>query len=66
MVIAILTNSFIIGRKFSGFWYSWVRSGNNNNYNNAYVVAAAGTYNNNNVTNTYGVRPALHSLTYIA
>ena len=46
------------GRKFSG---SWLRSGNYNNYNNAYVVAAAGTYNNNNVNNSYGLRPALHS-----
>ena len=46
------------GRKFSS---SWLRSGRYNNYNNAFVVAADGAYNNNNVSNTNGLRPALHS-----
>ena len=43
---------------------TWLRSGNENNYNNAYVMAPSGVNDNNhNVTNAYGVRPALHSLT---
>ncbi len=42
----------------------WLRSGNNNNSNNAYNLNADGSNNNNNnVTNTYAVRPVLHSLT---
>ncbi|MDE6946528.1 MAG: hypothetical protein K2P14_05025 [Anaeroplasmataceae bacterium] len=43
--------------------YSWLRSGNYNNYNNAYILQTSGAYNNNNVNNTNGVRPALHSPT---
>ena len=30
---------------------TWLRSGNENNYNNAYVLSTSGVYNNNNVTN---------------
>ncbi len=47
------------------FWFlvTWLRSGNNNNYNNANGLAPSGVHNNNNVTNDNGVRPALHSLT---
>ena len=41
----------------------WLRSGNNNNSNNAMYLNTAGTdWNNNNVNNEYAVRPALHSL----
>ena len=42
---------------------TWLRSGNENNYNNANVLSTSGVYNNNNVTASNGVRPALHSLT---
>ena len=48
--------SFLV---FDDLW----RSGNQNNYNNAYCMAPSGGNTNNNVTNAYGVRPALHSLT---
>ncbi|MDE6504800.1 MAG: hypothetical protein K2L42_02915 [Clostridia bacterium] len=39
-----------------------MRSGNNNNANNAYILNSSGDNNNNNTNNSYGVRPALHSL----
>ena len=56
----------IIAPRVEVFWFlfTWWRSGNNGNYNNAYVMAPSGVNDNNhNVTNAYGVRPALHSLT---
>ena len=56
----------IIATRVEVFWFlfTWWRSGNNGNYNNAYVMAPSGVNDNNhNVTNAYGVRPALHSLT---
>ena len=40
---------------------SWLRSGNQTNANNAYNLNTSGGNSNNNTTNTYAVRPALHS-----
>ncbi len=55
----------IMSNRVEVFWFlvTWLRSGNNNNYNNANGLAPSGVHNNNNVTNDNGVRPALHSLT---
>ena len=39
---------------------SWLRSGNNNNYNNAYVLGSSGAYDGSSVSDSLGVRPALH------
>ena len=35
-------------------------SGNNNNYNNAYVLGSSGAYDGSSVSDSLGVRPALH------
>ena len=60
LIYAIISNRVEV----SWFLFTWWRSGNDNNYNNAYCMAPSGGDNNNhNVTNAYGVRPALHSLT---
>lgn len=55
---------YVWGRNFvSGVIhpYSWLRSGNNNNANNAYNLNPSGSdNNNNNVNNSNAVRPSLH------
>jgi K+-transporting ATPase c subunit len=40
---------------------AWLRSGNNNNANNAYNLNSSGGNNNNNTNRYFAVRPALHS-----
>ncbi len=40
----------------------WLRSGNNNNANNANALAASGNNNGSTVSSVAAVRPALHSL----
>ena len=60
LIYAIISNRVEV----SWFLFTWWRSGNDNNYNNAYCMAPSGGDNNNhNVTTELGVRPALHSLT---
>lgn len=51
------------GKSFVRDGWSWLRSANNNNSNNANVLGAGGVNSNNNVSNTNAVRPALHSPT---
>ncbi len=38
---------------------SWLRSGNNNNTNNSYLLSSDGSINGNNVCWSYAVRPAI-------
>ncbi len=41
--------------------FRWLRSGNNNDTNNANYLLPAGGNSGNNVNASYAVRPALHS-----
>jgi len=47
-------------RKHSGGNWSWLRSGTNYGYNDAYLLSPVGSYSSNFVSVSYGVRPAIH------
>ena len=47
-------------RKHSGGNWSWLRSGTNYGYNDAYLLSPVGSYSSNFVSISYGVRPAIH------
>ncbi len=54
----------IKGKSFlvcDGSKWSWFRSGRVKNYCEAYVMGASGVYGYDYISDTYGVRPALHS-----
>ncbi len=40
--------------------YTWLRSGSEADYGNAFVLSTSGVYSYGNVAASYGVRPALH------
>ncbi len=47
-------------RKHSGATWSWLRSGDSHLYRSAYVLGSSGAYDGSSVSDSLGVRPALH------